>query len=80
MQKIENLTFEEAMDELEAVVRQLETGKVKLDDAVNAYERGMALKKFCEDKLASAKSKIDKLVIDGNKIIGREDFDDAVGN
>jgi exodeoxyribonuclease VII small subunit len=34
------LTFEEAMRELEGIVRDLETGKAKLDDAVRAYERG----------------------------------------
>ena len=40
---LENLSFEEAMQELEQVVRQLETGKVKLEDAVSAYEKGVAL-------------------------------------
>lgn len=62
----ETLSFEEAMEELEQVVRQLETGKIKLDDAVAAYEKGMALKKNCEEKLASAKAKIDILLIDKN--------------
>lgn len=76
MQKeIEKMTFEEAMEELEAVVRQLESGKIKLDEAVSVYERGVRLKKFCADKLASAQSSIDKLVIgkDGT-ILGKEDF------
>ena len=74
--KSENLTFEEAMEELEAVVRQLESGKIKLDEAVSVYERGVKLKNLCENKLKEAKSKIDKLVIgsDGN-IIGKEEFD-----
>ena len=78
-QDINNLTFEEAMEELETVVRQLETGKIKLDEAVAVYERGIKLKNFCEEKLKSAKSKIDKLVIgkDGN-IIGKEDFDNDI--
>ena len=61
---ISNLSFEEAMEELENVVRQLETGKIKLDEAVAAYERGMALRKVCEEKLTSAKSKIDMLILD----------------
>ena len=76
MQKeIEKLSFEEAMEELEAVVRQLESGKLKLDEAVAVYERGAKLKQFCEQKLTEAKSKIDKLVIgkDG-QIIGKEEF------
>ncbi len=78
-QDINNLSFEEAMEELETVVRQLESGKIKLDEAVAVYERGVKLKNLCEEKLKSAKSKIDKLVIgkDGN-IIGKEDFDNDV--
>lgn len=79
MQEINNMTFEQAMEELETVVRQLESGKIKLDEAVAVYERGVKLKNFCEEKLKSAKSKIDKLVIgkDGS-IIGKEDFDNDV--
>ncbi len=76
---IKNLSFEEAMQELETVVRQLESGKVKLDDAVNAYEKGVALKNLCEEKLKNAKSKIDLLVIGENMTpLKTEDFDDAV--
>ena len=78
-QDINNMSFEEAMEELETVVRQLESGKIKLDEAVAVYERGVKLKNLCEEKLKSAKSKIDKLVIgkDGN-IIGKEDFDNDI--
>lgn len=80
MQKeIDELTFEEAMDELEAVVRQLESGKIKLDEAVAVYERGAKLKALCAQKLQDAKAKIDKLVIDKNgAIVGKEDFDHDV--
>ena len=76
MQKeIEKMSFEEAMEELESVVRQLESGKIKLDEAVAVYERGAKLKNFCEQKLADAKSKIDKLVIDREgTIVGMEEF------
>ena len=78
-QEINDMTFEQAMEELETVVRQLESGKIKLDEAVSVYERGVKLKNFCEEKLKSAKSKIDKLVIgkDGS-IITKEDFDNDV--
>ena len=80
MQKeINELTFEEAMDELETVVRQLEGGKIKLDEAVAVYERGAKLKALCAQKLQDAKVKIDKLVIDKNgAIVGKEDFDHDV--
>lgn len=63
-QDLSALSFEQAMEELETVVRQLEMGKIKLDDAVAAYEKGMALKKICEEKLTCAKEKIDILLLD----------------
>ncbi|MBR6663503.1 MAG: exodeoxyribonuclease VII small subunit [Alphaproteobacteria bacterium] len=62
-QDIEKMTFEEAMAELENIVRQLEGGKVKLEDAVNAYSRGMALRDKCEEKLNEAKLKIDQITV-----------------
>ena len=80
MQKeIKNLSFEEAMEELENVVRQLESGKIKLDEAVSVYERGVKLKNLCEGKLNEAKSKIDKLIISKEgAILGKEDFDHEI--
>ena len=42
------LSFEEALSRLEAIVRELEAGRIKLDDAVNAYEQAVGLKNFCE--------------------------------
>ena len=79
--EIKKLSFEEAMEELETVVRQLESGKIKLDEAVAVYERGVKLKDLCEEKLKTAQSKIDKLVIgkDGT-ITGKEDFDHDVAD
>ena len=77
--ELKNLSFEEAMLELETIVRQLETGKVKLDDAVSAYEKGVALKNICEEKLKSAKSKIDLLIIgEKNQPVETEDFDENI--
>jgi exodeoxyribonuclease VII small subunit len=81
LQEIKDMSFEEAMEELENVVRQLETGKIKLDDAVSAYERGILLKQHCEEKLQQAKSKIDKLIIDKETtIVGQENFDNDINN
>jgi len=57
------MSFEDALKELEEIVRNLEQGKAKLDDAIAAYERGARLKKHCEDKLREAKMKIDKIDI-----------------
>lgn len=80
-QNLNTLSFEQAMEELELVVRQLETGKIKLDDAVSAYEKGVKLKQICEEKLAQAKSKIDILILDkDNTPIGMDSFDDKLEN
>jgi exodeoxyribonuclease VII small subunit len=58
-----DLSFEDALRELESIVRDLETGKAKLDDAVRAYERGAVLKLHCEAILSRAKAKIEQIVI-----------------
>jgi exodeoxyribonuclease VII small subunit len=74
--EIARMGFEEAMKELEDIVRRLEGGQVKLDDAVKAYERGAALKRHCEAKLADAKMKVEKITQAG-KALGLEPMDNA---
>lgn len=61
---LSKLSFEDALARLEAIVRELEGGKIKLDDAVDAYEKATALKKFCEDKLKAAQLKIEKITVE----------------
>ena len=56
------MSFEEALDELEDIVRSLESGQGALDDAINAYARGAHLKKHCEAKLKDAQTRIEKIV------------------
>ena len=65
---LENLSFEDALIKLEEIVRELESGKIKLDDAVSAYEKAISLKKICTEKLNAAALKIEKIEInkDGN--------------
>ncbi|MBO5038551.1 MAG: exodeoxyribonuclease VII small subunit [Alphaproteobacteria bacterium] len=58
---LKNISFEEALSELENIVRELESGQIKLDDAVTAYEKAVALKKICQDKLAAAALKVEKI-------------------
>lgn len=60
-EQIEQMSFEEALTALEEIVRQMEAGKVKLDDAIAYYERGTLLRRHCEKKLASARLKIDQI-------------------
>ena len=73
---IESMSFEDALTELESIVRNLETGQTKLDDSIAQYERGVALKKHCEKRLNDARLKIEKIAMDskGNPT-GLEDFD-----
>jgi exodeoxyribonuclease VII small subunit len=59
--EIATLSFEEALAQLEDIVRKLESGNGKLDEAIEAYERGALLKRHCEAKLAEAKAKVDKI-------------------
>jgi exodeoxyribonuclease VII small subunit len=69
---VAELSFEEALKELEAIVQQLERGQVKLDDAIACYERGTLLKRHCEEKLKEAKMKVDKIVLSANGGVGTE--------
>ncbi len=64
--EIKDLSFEEALVQLENIVRELESGRIKLDDAVKAYERAVSLKKLCESKLKAAQLKIEKIEIAPN--------------
>lgn len=57
------MSFEDALSELDRIVRQLEEGRAKLDDAILAYERGALLKKHCERKLAEAQAKVERIVL-----------------
>ena len=56
---IKDLSFEEALARLENLVRELESGRIRLDDAVTAYERAVSLKKLCENKLRDPQLKIE---------------------
>lgn len=60
------MSFEEAMKELEAVVDRLERGDVALDASIRLYERGAALKKRCEDELKRAEEKVAAITLDAD--------------
>lgn len=64
--EINDLSFEDALIQLENIVRELESGRIKLDDAVKAYEKAMALKQLCENRLKNAQLKIEKIEITPN--------------
>ncbi len=56
------LSFEDALAELEKIVRGLEGGQQKLEDAILCYERGAALRRHCEAKLAQAEARVQAIV------------------
>ncbi len=58
---VEDLSFEDAIRELEQVVGKLERGDVALDESIALYERGALLKARCEKKLAEAEEKVAKI-------------------
>ncbi len=72
---IRKLGFEDALAEMEDIVRRLESGQVKLEDAIDAYARGAYLKKHCESKLKEAKARVDKIVLAPDGRIGTEPAD-----
>lgn len=72
---IAKLSFEEALAELQGLVRALEKGESKLDEAVQFYERGAALKRHCEAKLRDAQEKVAKIVIGADGSVGSEPAD-----
>lgn len=70
------LSFEQAVSELENIVARLERGDVPLDQSIEIYERGEALKKHCETLLNAAEARIEKIRIDRNgKPVGTEPLD-----
>jgi exodeoxyribonuclease VII small subunit len=73
---VTTLTFEKAIEELESIVKRLEEGKVPLDESVAIYERGEVLKRRCEELLAQAEARVNKLVLDASgKPTGTEPLD-----
>jgi exodeoxyribonuclease VII small subunit len=60
---VTDLSFEEALRELETVVARLERGDVALEESIALYERGAALKAACDKKLAEAEEKIARITL-----------------
>ena len=71
------LSFEEAMAELEQIVRRLETGEDSLDLAIAAFERGAQLRAHCEAKLQDARLKVDRITRTADGGVAATPLDDA---
>ena len=63
---VETLTFEKALEELEALVARMEDGKLPLEESLAAYQRGAELIKYCESKLTDAQARI--AILDGEAL------------
>ena len=72
---IAEMSFEEALAELEGVVRSLEDGKVPLERSIDLYERGEALRNHCDERLKTAEMRVEKIVANGEKTTGTEEFE-----
>jgi exodeoxyribonuclease VII small subunit len=59
-----NKSFEAALDELEQVLEQLESGEMALEDSLAAFEKGVGLVKYCNQKLNEVEKKVEMLVKD----------------
>lgn len=60
---IQELTFEQALAELEQIVARLESGQAPLEDSIRLYERGAVLKTHCEARLEAARLRVEKIVM-----------------
>ena len=61
---IKEMSFERALKELEGIVGRLERGDVELEESINIYERGEALRDHCDRLLKQAEAKVEKLTLD----------------
>ena len=61
---VDDMSFEEALAELEGIVQKLERGQLDLESSIQAYERGTALRQHCAGKLKEVQLRVDKLTQD----------------
>ena len=66
-----NVSFEEAMKELDTIVQKLEEGNIELEEALQTYKRGIELSQICHNKLQNAEEQLTKVLTDE----GEEDFE-----
>jgi exodeoxyribonuclease VII small subunit len=66
MPEKDSLTFEKALEELEALVSRMEDGKLPLEESLAAYQRGAELIRFCEARLADAQARV--AILEGGEL------------
>jgi len=70
-----SLSFEQALSELERIVRVLESGDAPLDESIALYARGEKLRRQCTRRLEDAEARIQRLTIEGGTATGAKPFD-----
>ncbi|MBR1413051.1 MAG: exodeoxyribonuclease VII small subunit [Bacilli bacterium] len=68
MEENKNRNFEESLVELENIIRELESGNVPLEEAIEKYTNAMNLVKICSDKLNAATDKVNKILTENNEL------------
>ena len=72
--KLENLSFEESLNELDTIVQSLEQGDLNLEESMALFERGLTLSKLSQNKLQTAEQKV-KILLEQNGEPQLHDFD-----
>jgi exodeoxyribonuclease VII small subunit len=73
---VKRLPFEQAIEQLETIIKRLEEGKVPLEESVAIYERGEVLKRRCDELLKQAEARVEKITLDASgKPTGTEPLD-----
>ena len=75
-----NKKFETALEDLELVVEQLETGELSLEDSLEAFEKGVGLVKYCNQKLDEVEKKVELLVKDKDGKLQLKAFDERTAD
>ena len=65
----DELSFEEALSQLEEVVKELESGQLSLDESLSQFEKGIALSRLCNKKLVETQQKVEKLVAKDQNLV-----------
>ena len=64
-----NISFEESLEKLESIVKELESGNIELDKAINQYTEAMKLVSICNDKLKNATEQVNKILNANDELI-----------
>lgn len=75
-ENIKNLSFEDSLKQLEAIVRRLESGEAPLEESIDDYAKGDMLRQHCEKKLGDARMKVEKIIRSSNGSVNTEKFEE----